>query len=238
MELKKNPKADLGKMKGLFFSIGLIITLLAVITAFEWKFADELEATSLGSLEEEETEILDIPITEMAPPPPPQAVESPEIIEVPDEEEIQETIEEVFEEPEKNVIVSTTVSAPVANPGVSNPNAPVGPPAEEPTDEIFLVVEESAQPKGGMGAFYKFLAENIKYPKKARKMGIEGRVIVEMVVGKDGSLTDLKVLKGIGGGCDEEAIRVLKTAPKWIPAKQRGRAVRQRMTLPVNFRFQ
>jgi TonB family protein len=103
--------------------------------------------------------------------------------------------------------------------------------------EIFSVVEESAQPKTGMPDFYKFIGEHIKYPAKARRMGIEGRVFVELIIQRDGSLTDLKVLKGIGGGCDEEALRVLALAPKWIPGKQHGLAVKQKMVMPIIFRL-
>lgn len=108
---------------------------------------------------------------------------------------------------------------------------------EEKVDEIFTIVEVQPGPVGGMKAFYEFVAKNLKYPSKARRMGIEGRVFVEFVVEKDGSLTDIKVAKGIGGGCDEEAIKVISEAPNWEPGKQRGRAVRVRMIMPIMFKL-
>ena len=77
----------------------------------------------------------------------------------------------------------------------------------------------------------------MKYPAQARRMGIEGRVFVEFIINKDGSLTEIKFIKGIGAGCDEEAVRVIQSAPAWNPAKQRGKAVKQRYTLPIIFKL-
>lgn len=228
MEQKKNPKADVYRLGSPLFFVGLIFSLLLVISAFEWKFYDDLEVVSLGTLESEETEILDIPITEMPPPPPP-VLQQPEIIEVPDEEEIEQEVEmdlDVEVKEEKAVVKPIKIDAP-----------PPPPQVEEQEDEIFLVVEESAQPQGGFPEFYKYVGKNIQYPKQARRMGVEGKVIVQFVVGKDGALTDIKVLKGIGSGCDEEAIRVIKESPKWSPGKQRGRAVKQKMTVPIAFKL-
>src|SRR5690606_10128314 len=101
--------------------------------------------------------------------------------------------------------------------------------------EIFLVVEETAHPDGGMEKFYAFVKENMSYPTEARENGTEGRVFIEFVVEKDGSLTNFKSLKGIGHGCDDEAIRVVALSPPWVPALQKGKPVRQRMVLPVVF---
>ncbi len=228
MEQKKKPNVDVNRKTWTFFFTGLVISLALVITAFEWKFYDNLEVVSLGQLEAEETEILDIPITEMPPPPPP-VLQQPEIIEVPDEEEIEQEIEmelDVEIKEEKPVVKPIKIDAP-----------PPPPQVEEKEEEIFLVVEETAEPKGGMAAFYKYVGKEMNYPKQARRMGVEGRVFVQFVVDKDGSLTDIKVLKGIGSGCDEEAIRVLKAAPKWKPGKQRGRPVKQRMSIPIVFKL-
>ena len=115
----------------------------------------------------------------------------------------------------------------------------VAPPVvEEETvaeEEIFQIVEEMPGPVGGDEAFYQYLAENIRYPVVAMESGISGRVYVTFVVEKDGSITDVKVLRGIGGGCDEEAVRVVKAMPKWKPGKQRGRPVRVLYRVPINF---
>jgi TonB family protein len=102
-------------------------------------------------------------------------------------------------------------------------------------NEIYAVVEETAQPKGGMDKFYKYIAADLSYPAEARQMGIEGRVFIEFVVNQDGSISDVRPLKGIGGGCDEEAVKVMTNAEAWNPGKQRGMAVRQRMVIPIIF---
>ena len=110
-------------------------------------------------------------------------------------------------------------------------------PEEEEVDEIFTIVEDQPTPSGGMSAFYQYVAKKLKYPAQARRMGIEGKVFVQFVVDKDGSLTEVKAVKGIGAGCDEEAVRVINGAPKWKPGKQRGRAVKVRMILPITFKL-
>jgi TonB family protein len=106
--------------------------------------------------------------------------------------------------------------------------------------EIFGEVEESASPEGGMQAFYRVVGEVMNYPKEAWKFGIEGRVFVEFVINSDGSLSDFRVIKGIGGGCDEEAIRAIQASNKtvkWKPGTQRGIPVKQRYTLPIIFKL-
>ena len=223
MEAKKNPKVDLTKKTGLFLNIGLVISLVAVITAFEWKFYDEGELMDLGQVNDEFEDVMEIPPTEQPPPPPPK-IQQPEIIEVPDEEEIEEEIEVDLdvEITEETVVEDIVFEEPVE---------------EEVAEEIFTIVEDQPQPKGGMAAFYEYVGKNLKYPAQARRMGIEGKVFVEFVVDKDGTITDVKAIKGIGAGCDEEAIRVIQQAPKWSPGKQRGRPVKVRMILPITFKL-
>ena len=104
--------------------------------------------------------------------------------------------------------------------------------------EIFTVVEEQPSYPGGEEARLKFLQENIKYPEEAKELGIQGKVFVTFVVEPDGSVSNVKVLRGIGGGCDEEAIRVVKSMPKWVPGKQRGVPVRVQFNLPIKFTLQ
>ncbi len=108
---------------------------------------------------------------------------------------------------------------------------------EIPKEEIFVIVENMPEPKEGMQTFYEYIGKNLKYPEEARKAGIEGKVFVQFTVTKDGSLTDIKVLKGIGHGCDEEAIKVLQNAEKWKPGAQRGKVVNVRMSLPIVFKL-
>jgi TonB family protein len=101
--------------------------------------------------------------------------------------------------------------------------------------EVFSVVDESAEPIDGMTEYYKFLGSDIKYPEEARLKGISGRVFVEFVVNLDGSISDIKAIKGIGYGCDEEAVRVMSSSPHWKPGKKNGSFVKQRMVIPINF---
>lgn len=223
MELKKHPDSDLFRKSSFYMSIGLMISLLFTVVAFEWKSYDDNDLVNLGALDADFEELQDIPITEQPPPPPPQ-VTPPEIIEVPDEQEIEEEID-------VNLDVEVTEETVIED--VVFDEAP----EEEAADEIFQFVEDQPTPLGGMKAFYAYVGKNMKYPAQARRMGIEGKVYVTFVVGKDGALTDVKVLKGIGAGCDMEAIRVLSGAPKWKPGKQRGRPVRVRMQLPIIFKL-
>lgn len=223
MEIKKKPEADLTKKTGMFLNLGLVISLGVVITAFSWRSYDEGDLMNLGQVDDNFEEIMEVPPTEQPPPPPP-VIQQPEIIEVPDEEEIEQEIEvdldvEITEETAiEEIIVSDE-------------------PEEEVADEIFTIVEEQPTPDGGMPAFYDFVRKNLKYPSQARRMGIEGKVFVQFVVDKDGTITDVQAIKGIGAGCDEEAIRVLSKHPKWKPGKQRGRPVRVRMVIPITFKL-
>jgi TonB family protein len=108
--------------------------------------------------------------------------------------------------------------------------------ATKSEDEVFLVVEENASPIGGMTALYEAINRELKFPEQAVKMGIEGKVFVELIIEPDGSTSTYKVLKGIGAGCDEEAVRAIVAANvKWNPGKQRGNAVRQKFVIPINF---
>lgn len=103
--------------------------------------------------------------------------------------------------------------------------------------EIFTIVEDQPEPIGGMTPFYEYVQNNLKYPAKARKMGIEGKVFVQFVVDQDGKLTDVQSVKGIGGGCDEEAVRVIRESLPWNPGQQTGIKVNVRMILPITFKL-
>ena len=104
-------------------------------------------------------------------------------------------------------------------------------------DEVFTVVEEPPAPKGGMESYVEYLTENLRYPKSAREAGIEGKVWVEFVVNDFGEITEVKAIKGIGGGCDEAAAEVVRKSAPWIPGKQRGEAVKVRMVIPIHFKI-
>ena len=222
MEAKKTPEADLEKKSGLFLNIGLVVSLLLVITAFEWDFGGDGNLVDLGQISDDFEEMLEVPPTEQPPPPPPK-IQQPEIIEVPDEEEIEEEMEvdldiEMTDETVIELIVDEA-------------------PDEEVADEIFTIVEDQPAFPGGTSAFYQYVQKKLKYPAQARRMGIEGKVFVQFIVDKDGTITNVTVVRGIGAGCDEEAARVIKGSPKWKAGKQRGQAVKVRMILPITFRL-
>lgn len=223
MEAKKTENASLSKKSGFFFNIGLFVSMCLIVLAFEWKKYDDGPLMDLGQVSDDFEELLEIPPTEQPPPPPPK-IQQPEIIEVPDEEEIEEEIEVDLdvEITEETVIEEIIVDEA---------------PEEEVADEVFTIVEDAATPPGGYQAFYEYVGKKMKYPAQARRMGIEGRVYVQFVVDKDGTLTEVQAVKGIGAGCDEEAVRVLKGAPKWSPPKQRGKPVKQRIILPITFKL-
>lgn len=106
--------------------------------------------------------------------------------------------------------------------------------AQMPKPEVFMFVEQMPEPGFDVN---RYLAENLKYPKEAEKANIEGRVVTQFTVNEDGSIIDPKVLRGIGHGCDEEALRLIKGMPKWKPGKQNGKAVKVKYNLPITFRM-
>lgn len=211
------------RIKQVVTGLSFCLSIAAIIFVFEIKTYDKGSVVQLASLTDQFEDILDIPQTQQPPPPPP-AVQQPVVIEVPDDEEIEEdiTIDLDIEMTEDQVIEDIVA---------------FDEPEEEKADEIFKIVEETPTPKGGLSTFYKYLSKNLKYPAQARRMGIEGKVFLSFVIEKDGSITDIKVLKGIGAGCDEEAIRVMKSAPNWNPGKQRGNPVRVRYFFPFVFKL-
>lgn len=238
MRAKKTPAADLDNYRTIFRAVGLVLSLLIVIAVFEIKFYDNLEAVSLGKLEDNLTEIteLDIPQTQQELPPPKTILEQPEIIEVPDETELINEIEiNLNVELNENSGLQKSVYG-KGEQRVAIAEAPKHI-IEEREEEIFLIVEEKPEPVGGLNAFYEFVNEHLEYPRAARAANVTGRVFVEFVVNTDGSLVDIKIVKGLGFGCDEEALRVFNMAPKWNPGKQRGRAVRVKMTVPILFKL-
>lgn len=212
--------------KVLFFSIGLCISLLLVIAAFDWKIYTNIDDAAWKKEADHFENLVEIPQTEQVVPLVPK-VDQAHFIEIADEEIIEEQIE-------LNLDLEITEEAAIQQVIVSVPELVE---VEEKAEEIFTIVEQQPSPVGGMAAFYKYVGDNLKYPDMASRMNIQGRVFVQFVIEKDGSITDVQVVKGIGAGCDEEAVRVVSQAPAWEPGKQRGRPVRVRMILPIVFRL-
>jgi len=227
-EVKKSPKANLEGHRGTFILMGMVFGISVLFFAFEWSTqTQKLDETVLVQdvLAEEEIEITRRDPTPPPPPPPPEA-ETPEIIEVV-EERVDTRLEIKVEDDQSQRQAQTYVPPP-----------PPKPKQEEVTEEIFVVVENQPEFPGGNAAMMKFLSDNIKYPVIAQENGIQGRVICNFVVERDGGITDVQVVRGVDPSLDREAIRVIQQMPRWTPGKQRGQAVRVRFTLPVVFRLQ
>ena len=227
MEIKKSESANLENKKFTWVLLGFVLVLAAHFVAFEWtQYEQEFSGDIIDSgdiiLEEEI-----VPITmpeKKTVPPPPQAVSQAEVLNiVEDDADIEETT--IVSNEDQAEYVEITDDVPIV----------VEEPEEE--DQIFQVVEEDAKFPGGNNELMKYLQKNIKYPSICQEQGIQGRVIVQFVVEKDGSITDVQVIKAINPYLDKEAVRVVSTMPKWSPGKQRGNPVRVRFTLPVTFRL-
>ena len=225
MHIKKSEKASLENDKLIYVLMGLVFVLSLVFVALEWteKEVTKYEVTDTEFLFEEEVEIQQT-TQETPPPPPPPAVQEVEVLNVVEDNVETETIEVSTEETEQEVVIAAPVEAPVE---------------EEEEEVVFVVVESMPEFPGGQQALFKYLSENVKYPVIAQENGIQGRVICQFVVNKDGSIVDVEVVRSGGDpSLDKEAIRVIKSMPKWKPGKQRGKAVRVKYTVPVNFKLQ
>jgi len=213
----------------MLFGFGLMVSSALVLFAFNWKSIEEQNLIENATAFVEE-EIIDLPpLTDIIPPPPPkiQLINPTEIVEV-DEIKIDDNLLEInIEDPQIDVkVIINDVT------GIDK-----GSFQTEHVDEIFGIVEDPASFEGGMDNFYKYIAKNLTYPKQARKQGIQGKIFLQFVVDKEGNLTDIKVVKGLGFGLDEEATRVLSECPKWKPARQRGKVVKVRMSIPIMFKL-
>jgi protein TonB len=225
MQVKKSEKASLENDKLVYVLMGLVFVLSLVYVALEWteREVTKYEVTDTEFLFEEEVEIQQTS-QETPPPPPPPAVQEVEVLNVVEDNVETESIEVNTEETETEVVIAAPVEAPVE---------------EEEEEVVFVVVESMPEFPGGQQALFKYLSENVKYPVIAQENGIQGRVICQFVVNKDGSIVDVEVVRSGGDpSLDKEAVRVIKTMPKWKPGKQRGKPVRVKYTVPVNFKLQ
>ncbi len=224
MQLKKSQEASLEDKKLTYVLVGLVFVLSVCYVAFEWteKEVTKYEVSDMEFAFEEE---LDIQQTqqETTPPPPPPPVKEVEVLNVVEDDVETETIEISSEDNDADTVV-------------------IAPPVqveEEEEEVVFVIVETMPEFPGGQQALFKYLSENVKYPAIAQENGIQGRVICQFVVNKDGAIVDVEVVRSGGDpSLDKEAIRVIKSMPKWKPGKQRGKAVRVKYTVPVNFRLQ
>ena len=227
MEVKKSPKADLEGKKTTNLLIGAILTLAILFIGFEWSERDKKVTTDTGIAEVEFEEEI-IPITEQEQPqqapPPPEAPKAEEVIEIMDNDsKVEESTIQASDDTQAAVEVKYT---------------PVEVEEEEVDEQqIFTIVEEQPEFPGGMAECYKWIGKNLNYPTISAENGVQGRVTVNFVVNVDGSIVDVKVLRGVDPYLDKEAVRVVSKMPKWKPGKQRGKAVRCSFNLPVRFKL-
>ena len=207
--------------------IGAILTLAILFIGFEWSERDKKVTTDTGIAEVEFEEEI-IPITEQEQPqqapPPPEAPKAEEVIEIMDNDsKVEESTIQASDDTQAAVEVKYT---------------PVEVEEEEVDEQqIFTIVEEQPEFPGGMAECYKWIGKNLQYPTISAENGVQGRVTVNFVVNADGSIVDVKVLRGVDPYLDKEAIRVVSKMPKWKPGKQRGKAVRCSFNLPVRFKL-
>jgi protein TonB len=215
MKAKKNPKISIERKRGLLFQIGLVITLLVVLVAFEWKSYEKTDY-SLGQLQMDDLEDEMIPITRQEEKPPPPPPPPPEIIEiVEDEVEIENELEVEDTDTDENEFIEQE--------------------EEEDSDEVFLVVEQMPVFPGGDLGLMKFIQKTTKYPPIAKENDITGKVYVSYVVNKKGKVTNVKVVRSVDKYLDAEAVRVVKLLPYTTAGKQRGKPVNVQYTIPINF---
>ena len=231
MEVKKSPKADLEGGIGMSILMGMIVGLAVLFVGFEWGTKDvQVVSADEGVADimaEEEIEITRPENTPPPPPPPPAPAIAEELNIVEDDVELEQQ-DIVSSEDDATTAQQETFVAPVVEEEEE----------EESAQQIFTVVEKQPEFPGGTAELFKYLSKAIKYPVIAQENGIQGRVVCSFVVNRDGSIVDIQVMRGVDPSLDKEAIRVISEMPKWKPGEQRGKPVRVRFILPVQFRLQ
>ena len=227
MEIKKSEQADLERGKSTSLLIGFVIALGVMFVALEWTQREVEDNSELYTAKDISINEEMIPITlpeKKTVPPPPAAVTKADIIEiVEDDADIEE---DIMASTEDNVEWVDLDDYDVVE---------VEPEPEE--EEIFMVVEDQPEFPGGTAALLEYLRKNIKYPAICRENNIQGRVLVTFIVNKDGAIVEPEVVKSVNPSLDKEALRVISTMPNWKPGSQRGKPVRVKYTVPVNFRL-
>jgi protein TonB len=229
MELKKSPKADLENKRNIFVQLGLVVSLAICLYGFE-STSKVSQVGSLGDITNQAVEEEIIPVTRQDQPPPPPPPPPPKVVDmlviVDDNTDIKDELQIEDSEANDKTAITAVMQAPTAK-------------EEEAEDApVFFIVEEMPDFPGGQLALRKFIAQAIKYPVIAQENGIQGKVFVNFVVNKDGSVTGAKIARGVDPSLDKEALRVVNSLPKWKPGKQGGKPVRVSYTVPINFVLQ
>ena len=229
MEIKKSPKANLENKKLLFAEIGLILALLVVYFAFEWSTAEKQVAVLEDTTQVVETEEM-VPITQETPPPPPSA---PKIPVLSDQIDIVDDEIQVDDDMFMNLEDDSNMGVEIMD-YVETVEEEV---VEEEAIPFAFVEEKPSFMGGDANAFSKWVNERLVYPEIAKENGVSGRVTLQFTVNTDGSVSNVKVLRGVDSSLDKEAVRVVSMSPKWTPGKQRDRAVKVTYTFPVIFQL-
>ena len=228
MEIKKSPKADLENKKMMAVLIGLVMALGIMYIAFEWS-QNEItvyEEALQGPVEIDE-EMVEVTFREETPPPPPPPQPETVLSDIIDIQDNEAEVETTDFNSEDDADARVEIQAPIA------------PPEEEEEEQVIHIrVEKMPEFPGGQDALNRFLVRNIKYPLLAQENGIQGRVVCQFVVNSDGCIVDISVVRGVEESLDKEAIRVIKSMPKWTPGRQGGKSVRVKYTLPIRFKLQ
>ena len=228
MEIKKSPSADLNNKKLLFVEIGFVIALLIVYGAFEYRSKEKKEAV----LAAENTEIIEeeiVPITQENTPPPPEIAKVPVLSDIIDIVEDDITVEDNILNLEDDANLGVEVMD-----YVSEVEEEV---VEEESIPFALVEKKPSFMGGDANTFSAWVNQHLEYPEVARENGVSGRVMLQFTVNPNGSVTDVKVLRGVDPALDKEAVRVISSSPKWEPGRQRDRAVKVTYTFPVIFQL-
>lgn len=222
LPVKKYESASLHKYKSILFLTGLMIALIFAIIIFEYTVVRPVfQERNEEDIVVESDELREIPVTELPPPEPPK-VQAPEIVEVEDDEVIEE-IEKDFDQDEPEPIDTSSFT-----------NLDV--PEEEPTAPSIMdynAIGQKPEFPGGQQAMMQAIVGNYNYPNIDREQGNGGMIMMQFVVGVDGNIRDVKVMRGINERMDKEAVRVIENLPKWKPGKNAGNPVPVRMMIPI-----
>lgn len=223
MDTKKSPHKNLENKKSLFLEVGFVLVLAFVLLAFQYRVTERTKIIIPGDGHEWVDSVYVPPNIPKPPPPPPP--KSHEINPAPDEQVIDDYIPDIDIDAYPDVVVP---DYPPIEIQVEKP---------DPTDDVHIFVEVMPEFPGGETELFRYFRRTIRYPRMAQEVGLEGIVIIGFIVEKDGSISNVHVKRGIGGGCDEEALRAVKNMPDWIPGRQGTQAVRVRFTVPVTFKL-
>ncbi|MDL2305381.1 energy transducer TonB [Bacteroides sp. OttesenSCG-928-D19] len=227
MEIKKSKKAELESQRGTRFAMGIIVVLAFMFITFEWtEYDKKFDVTLMANDPIFELTLAPVTFPEKPPLPPPPAPKPVDVLTI---------VDDIADVPDARLDTSEETG------GAVDIGRYIAPEIEEDKveeTEIFTHAEYMPEFPGGTGALFAYLSKNMKYPVISQENNVQGKVIVQFVVDKDGSISNVVVARGVDPYLDKEAIRVIQSMPKWKPGMQRNTPVRVRYTVPVTFRLQ